>query len=122
MKACPVCNSSVDPVLSFGRMPLANGFLRQELFSAEFFFELVLGFCGTCALVQLIHNVPPEKMFHENYPFFTSSSGRMVEHFRRLGDEIVREWLSEPDPFVVELGTNDGTALERFAASGIRHL
>ncbi len=103
-------------------MPLANGFLRQEDFSSEFFFELGFGVCEDCSLAQLMQNVPREKMFHSEYPFVTSSSRRMTEHFHNWADDVVRERLSAADPFVVEIGSNDGTLLQPIAALGIRHV
>jgi len=122
MKRCPVCGSAVEPVVPLGRMPLANGFLRQEDFPSEYFFQLTLGFCEGCAMVQLVENVPREKMFHAEYPFFTASSTRMAEHFRAWAEQVARERLSAPRSFVVEIGSNDGTLLQVFATAGISHL
>lgn len=122
MKRCPVCGSAVEPVVPLGRMPLANGFLRQEDFGTEYFFQLTLGFCEGCAMVQLLENVPREKMFHAEYPFFTASSTRMAGHFRAWAKQVAREHLSAPRSFVVEIGSNDGTLLQQFAAAGISHL
>ena len=116
MKTCPVCGAVVEPIISFGNMPLANGFLRQEDFPTEYFFELAFGFCESCAMAQLIENVPREKMFHPQYPFFTASSGRMAAHFQRMADEVARQWLTSPGSFVVEVGSNDGTLLQRIAS------
>jgi len=45
MKKCTGCGSTVEPVLTFGRMPIANGFLAEKDFSSEFFFDLSVGFC-----------------------------------------------------------------------------
>ena len=103
-------------------MPLANGFLRREDFAGEYFFELKAGFCGRCSLVQLIDTVPREKMFHDRYPFFTSSSERMKAHFSGWAARLLKELPAARDPFVVEIGSNDGTMLEPIAAAGIRHL
>ena len=122
MKTCPICGSTVEPVVPFGRMPLANGFLRQEDFRSEYFFDLALGFCERCAMAQLIENVPPERMFHAQYPFFTASSARMAAHFQKWAQQVTRERLSPDGSFVVEIGSNDGTFLQHFAAAGVRHL
>lgn len=122
MKRCLICGAAVEPVISFGRMPLANGFLREEDFRAEYFFQLALGFCERCSMAQLVENVPREKMFHAQYPFFTASSARMAEHFRAWAKQVAREHLSAPGSFVVEIGSNDGTLLQEFATAGISHL
>ena len=121
MTPCLICGHPIEPFMSFGRMPIANGFLTPDQFAAEPFFELATGFCGACKMVQLTELVDPHKMFHENYAFFSSTSTRMAAHFQALADGISRHHLG-PDPFVVEIGSNDGILLRHFASAGIRHL
>src|SRR5258706_3789268 len=103
-------------------MPAANGFLRRDDFADEFFFDLRAGFCETCALPQLTECLARERMFNDHYPFFTSSSARMAAHFEDFAAGVMRRHLGERDPFVVEIGSNDGTLLRHFAASSVRHL
>jgi methylation protein EvaC len=121
MPNCLICRTPIEPFISFGKMPIANGFLNPEEFPHEHFFDLQVGFCSQCKMVQLTELVEQEKMFHGNYAFFSSTSSRMAEHFRRLADTVKREYLG-PDPFVVEIGSNDGIMLQNFAQAGIRHL
>jgi len=119
---CFVCGESVSAFISFGRMPIANGFLSPEEFAREYFFELRVGFCEKCKMVQLLEQPDREKMFHENYAFFSSTSARMAEHFREFATFIKTEHLKGKDPFVVEIGSNDGIMLKNFSEAGIRHL
>jgi methylation protein EvaC len=119
---CAACGAAIEPQISLGRMPLANGFLRREDFATEFFYDLKAGLCGHCGLAQLLEHVPPERMFHDRYPFQTSGSVRMSKHFRELAQIVVRQHLPAGDPFVVEIGSNDGTLLRVVAEKGIRHL
>ncbi len=44
-------------------MPLANGFLTEEQFADEYFFELKVGTCETCGMVQLAESVDRDRMF-----------------------------------------------------------
>jgi len=122
MTTCLVCGVSVDPFLSFGRMPIANGFLTPEQFATEYFFELLIGFCPNCAMAQLLNRVDPARMFHDNYAFFSSTSVRMQAHFAEFARDVRVNYLDAPDPFVVEIGSNDGIMLRHFAAAGLRHL
>lgn len=108
--------------MSLGRMPLANGFLTADQFEDEYFFELEPAFCASCGMFQIIEQPPPESMFHREYSFFTRTSQHMVRHFSDLGETVRREFLQGDDPFVVEIGSNDGALLEGFAQAGIRHL
>jgi len=103
-------------------MPIANGFLLPEQFASEYFFELRVAHCTTCGMVQLVDHVDREKMFHENYAFYSSTSKRMAEHFQRLAEDVRTRHLRGKDPFVVEIGSNDGITLQHFARAGIRHL
>lgn len=121
MTSCRLCGAPVEVFLDFGPMPLANGFLAGEDFETEGFFDLSVAFCMHCAAVQLTNPVPREKMFHSRYPFFTGSSTRMAEHFRAFAASVADDLRSE-DPFVVEIGSNDGTLLRFFANSSVRHL
>nr|WP_297422726.1 class I SAM-dependent methyltransferase [uncultured Actinotalea sp.] len=45
----------------------------------------------------------------------------MTEHFRAVADGLVAR-SGRTDPFVVEIGCNDGTMLRRLAERGVRHL
>jgi methylation protein EvaC len=70
----------------------------------------------------LIEQPPAEMMFHDSYAFFSGTSQRMTEHFKGFADEVISKWLSAADPFVVEVGSNDGIMMQHFANAGIRHL
>jgi methylation protein EvaC len=43
-------------------------------------------------------------------------------HFAKFAEHVQRDYLGKPDPFVVEIGSNDGILLKNFAAKKIRHL
>jgi len=122
MKECLICRAPIEPFMSFGKMPIANGFLTREQFGDEYFFELKVAFCPNCMMVQLIEQPDPEKMFHENYAFFSSTSRRMAIHFKEFAEHVRRDYLTSADPFVVEIGCNDGIMLQHFAGWNMRHL
>jgi len=121
-KTCLICGASIEPFMSFGRMPIANGFLNADQIPNEYFFDLQVGFCEPCAMVQLTEQVDREKMFHGEYAFFSSTSTRMARHFREFAQSVIHNYLESSDPFVVEIGSNDGIMLQNFAQAGIRHL
>ena len=108
--------------MSFGKMPIANGFLRPEDFATEYFHDLQVGFCPECLMVQFHDQPTRERMFHERYAFFSSTSTRMAEHFARFAQIVMDSYIDEIDPFIVEIGSNDGILLRHFAKSGYRHL
>ena len=122
MPVCRVCQTAYQPFLSFGKMPIANGFLTPDQFQAEYFFELQVGFCPHCRMVQLLEQPDRSRMFHQEYAFFSSTSTRMAQHFQEFADLVRRDYLAVSDPFIVELGSNDGILLQHFAKAGMRHL
>jgi methylation protein EvaC len=120
---CRACNSRIHAFMSFGRMPIANGFLTAKETSDEHFFELAPAFCASCGMLQIVEQPEPEKMFHGQYAFFSSTSRHMQTHFEGFANEVLAQPLAgRDDPFVVELGSNDGIMLRHFQRRGIRHL
>ena len=122
MPNCLICKSQIDPFVSFGKMPLGNGFLSPEQFDQEYFFEMKTAFCDTCGMVQLLEQPEPEQMFHENYAFFSGTSTYMQKHFKEFAAHVQKDFMNPEDPFVVEMGSNDGIMLQNFAQKNIRHL
>jgi methylation protein EvaC len=112
----------MESFMSLGRMPTANGFLRKDEFAKEVFSDLQVGFCSQCTMVQLTKVAEPEKLFHENYAYFSSASAGMVSHFGDFARRVYDQFLDGDDPFVVEIGSNDGIMLQNFAQMGVRHL
>lgn len=109
--------------MTFGRMPIANGFLTTAEIPDEYFFELAPAFCSHCGMVQLVEQPDPAKMFHGSYAFFSSTSRHMQVHFKAFADLVInRVFTGRKDPFVVELGSNDGIMLRNFRDQGFRHL
>src|SRR4051812_14680318 len=106
---CRVCGGTVTEFFDFGRQPLSDAFHKPSAdFSQEFFFRLAVGLCDTCTMVQLMEEVPRDRMFNEDYPYFSSGSTFMRTHFESLAKYLLANELTADDPFVVEMGCNDG--------------
>ena len=110
---CKITHKSIKPFMSFGKMPIANGFLEKQDFSKEYFYNMEVGFSEDLSLLQLNDHPKPEVMFNENYPFFTSSSKHMIEHFKSYAN-FVRKYLNTNSK-LIEIGSNDGTFLKNFS-------
>ena len=50
---CKITNKSINPFMSFGKMPIANGFIEKDNFDKEFFFEMEVGFNEEISLITL---------------------------------------------------------------------
>ena len=77
--------------MSFGKMPLANGFLDETEFNSEYFFNMEVGFSEDLSLFQLNNHPTPKKMFNKKYPFYTGSSEAMKVHFKKYAECTVRK-------------------------------
>lgn len=119
---CRVCGGEVTQFLDLGRQPISQRFRAPEDPTEEFRFRLAAGQCRACTLVQLVEEVPRELMFREDYPFTSSGSTLMTAHFTDVAKEMVHTELLGPDPFIVEIGSNDGVMLRSMKDAGVRHL
>ncbi|MEU5158464.1 class I SAM-dependent methyltransferase [Streptomyces sp. NPDC020875] len=122
MVKCRVCGESVVEFVDFGRQPLSDAFRVPGDTRPEFFFRLAVGVCESCAMVQLMEEVPRDRMFHEEYPYRSSGSARMREHFTATALRLLERECRRDDPFVVEIGCNDGVMLRTVKEKGVRHL
>ena len=120
---CRVSGAALTKVLDFGMQPLGNGFLEAENCKDEYFFPMEIGYSEVSMMFQLIEQPAPEKMFHDHYAFYSSTSNFMALHFKQFAQQVIQSgYLTKDDPFVVELGCNDGIMLKNFAEESIRHL
>ena len=110
---CKILNIPLKPFMSFGKMPIANGFLKKKDFKKEFFFNLDVGFSEKCSLFQLTDHPTPDQLFNSNYPFFTSSSNFMKLHFTNFANFLKKNYLKNNSK-IIEIGSNDGTFLSNF--------
>ena len=103
--------------LDLGRQPIANGFLTAEEFKNEYFFDLRVTFDEETYLVSLEEFVPPEKMFNENYVYYSSMSRTMRDHFKDAATTLKNNFGAEFNlriPRVLEIGSNDGVFVQHF--------
>ena len=122
MNKCLICNNDIAPFISYGDMPIANGFLTKEKFNDEYYFHMQVAHCVKCNMIQLIETPERQLMFNDNYAFFSGTSSLMKEHFKLFALDVKNKYLNTLDPFVVEIGSNDGIMLNNFKNWGIRHL
>lgn len=119
--ACRSCTQTgLEPVLSMGSTPLADALLTEEQLGApEYFFPLEWVYCPKCSLVQLTVSVDPEILFCRDYPYFSSVSKSLVQHFRESALELIEARKLDGSSTVFEAASNDGYMLKNFVERGI---
>ena len=101
-------------------MPLSDGLLREDqLNEEEAFYPLEVAFCPNCSLVQILETVPPEALFGEDYPYYSSYSDALLRHSRRNALDLIARRRLDARSFVVEIASNDGYLLRNFVERGI---
>ena len=118
---CRSCLSArLEPVLSLGETPLADRLLTEAMLTEpEPTFPLTVHFCENCSLVQIAETVPPETLFCDDYPYYSSFSDALLKHSRENVEELIASRSLGPDSLAVELASNDGYLLKNFVAHGI---
>lgn len=118
------CRASGSPrleiILEFGETPLADRLLTaDQLHEPESFVPLTLAFCPDSALVQIIETVSPAILFGGDYPYFSSVSKALLNHFGASASAIIETRHLTHDSLVIEAASNDGYMLKNFVQHGI---
>src|SRR5215208_1299723 len=114
--AAPLVHTFVD----LGTSPLCQKHVTPQRYSeAEAFYPLHVYVCDKCFLVQLPEYVRREEIFDNDYAYFSSYSGQLVECAREYVEKMSRELALSPRTRVVEVASNDGYLLQFFLAKGV---
>jgi SAM-dependent methyltransferase len=118
---CLSCgNSNLDQIISFGYTPLADNLLtKEQLDLPEYTAPLDLAFCPQCSLVQITEKVPPEILFCQDYPYFSSISPSLLRHFGDSAKNLIETRNLNSDSLVIEAASNDGYMLKNFVERNI---
>ncbi len=110
---CKACHSAdLRRFLSFGKLPLGNAFLNQSQVETEKKFDLDLGFCTSCNLVQQISPPPTSSLarVYKNYRY-VPVGGSLRGNLSTLSRAIFDELNLHSGSFFVDIGSNDGALL-----------
>lgn len=120
---CRLCEGSdLVKVIALAPSPPANAFVPvSALHERQPEFPLDVWFCNRCGHVQLLDVVDAAVLFRD-YVYTSGTSPVFVDHFRHYAGDVVRRFGLERGDLVVEIGSNDGTLLRFFQASGNRVL
>ncbi len=118
---CRICESTdLEVFLRLGDMPHSDGLIRPEdLDRPEPKYPLDVAFCGSCSLVQILKTVPPEDLFGDDYPYYSSFSDALLKHSRKNVEGVIAARGVTNDQLVVELAANDGYLLQFYKEQGV---
>lgn len=116
---CRSCDSlRLNSILDMGLQPIPSeyGSTPDEVIES---FPLHLKICKECSLGQLAEYVLPERIFHKNYPYLSSTSNTWLQHASDYTQKILSFLELKPDSWVLEIASNDGYLLKNFKERGI---
>jgi SAM-dependent methyltransferase len=110
---------SLERALELPPTPIANEFLNARVTEQEKF-PLGLVLCQSCGHLQSSILIAPLRLFG-NYVYTSSTSPSTIQHLRDEARTIAATLglRQKEEPFIVEIGSNDGALLREFAAIGI---
>jgi len=119
--SCRSCGGgNLSVFLSLGDLPLSDGFTApNQLEKPDARYPLDVAFCADCALVQILETVPPETLFGEDYPYFSSFTDALLRHSEANVVARILDRRLNSGSLVVELASNDGYLLQYYKARGI---
>ncbi len=118
---CRSCGSeNLQDIIYFGETPLSDALLTEkQLTEEEIKVPLTLAFCPNCSLVQIREEVDPEVLFCRDYPYYSSVSKSLMEHFGNSAKEIIKMRNLNENSMVIEAASNDGYMLKHFVSQKI---
>jgi 2-polyprenyl-3-methyl-5-hydroxy-6-metoxy-1,4-benzoquinol methylase len=118
---CRSCRSpNLEDILAFGETPLADRLVTEEqLQEQDIIVPLTLAFCPDCGLVQIRETVSPEVLFGGDYPYFSSVSKSLREHFAASARSLIATRGLNETSLVIEAASNDGYMLKNFVEQNI---
>ena len=120
--ACRFCGAPLThDFVDLGSTPLSNAYLTRAQVEAglDRAYPLHARVCDACFLVQVDAPVEPERIFDEDYAYFSSYSASWVEHARRYAQAMIARFGLDGNALVVEAASNDGYLLQHFVAAGV---
>ena len=118
---CRSCgHTDLELILSLGQTPLADALLIEgRLGLPELIVPLDWVFCSHCSLVQITESVSPEILFCRDYPYYSSVSKALLQHFGESAKELIESRKLNSDSLVIEAASNDGYMLRNFVERDI---
>jgi SAM-dependent methyltransferase len=119
--ACRLCGGvELTKIISFGDVPLGNDLRQtQEDAKAAAEYPLELLRCSGCGHFQLGFAVSPTLLYATNYTYLSGIGPSFVRHFDGYAEWALQRCALAPGALVVDVGSNDGTALAAFKKRGL---
>jgi SAM-dependent methyltransferase len=125
IKNCRLCQKhDLSLQIDLGQVPLGNNLssLYEESMEVEEY-PLCINRCNTCGHFQLNYSVAPEKLYVKNYSYLSGIGKSFLDHLEWSKSDILDFILPlKSNVKVLDIGSNDGSALKFFQNTGAQVL
>lgn len=116
---CRICKGTdLYCFLDLGFQPHSDQF-RLSLDEPELQYPLRLERCRGCGFVQLDYVVPPSDLYQADYLYESSITQTGSAHWAELASTVSKKLGLGQGCGVIDIGSNDGTLLSKFASLGM---
>lgn len=122
IEKCLLCGNKTYPILELGETALANEYPTYP--TKQDVFPLTLTQCRDkvdCGHIQL-NCIVDQKRLYQNYSYLSGTSFANHEYFRNYANQINEMFNLDDSTLIFEIGSNDGTLLEKFKEINLNHL
>jgi SAM-dependent methyltransferase len=119
-KICRICNSSnLYEVATLIEMPLTDEFVNGNNIGKEYLFNIEIGICCNCGIVQNINDTNMDK-YYKDYQYTIAGSKFANQFMDKIAYKIKKSYYSDIDyvPKLLEIGSGSGEQLMMFKKYG----
>ena len=121
IKKCEVCDSiNLTSVLNLGTHPMCDDLIPIGSTSKCEEYPVEILYCSVCDTAHQKYQVPKYKLFPQSYHYRSRFTADVLTGMQALVDSADTFVGSLAGRVVVDVGCNDGSLLDKFAAKGAR--
>jgi len=118
---CEVCGSrALSPVLDLGAQPLCDDLIPIGSPEHCEVFAIDILYCEQCGTAHQRYQVPKVRLFPQSYHYRSRFTADVLSGMDTLVDSVEAQIGSLVDRTVLDVGCNDGSLLDKFAARGAK--
>ena len=116
---CEVCGSdSLTPVLDLGKHPMCDDLIPVGNAATCEMFPIEILYCKQCDTAHQKYQVPKVQLFPQTYHYRSRFTADVLSGMAALADSVEAKLGSLRGLTVLDVGSNDGSLLDKFSAKG----
>jgi hypothetical protein len=121
VKKCEVCGSTeLTPILDLGAHPMCDDLIPVDNDAECEKFPIEILYCGQCHTAHQRYQVPKRQLFPQSYHYRSRFTADVLSGMAALVESVESKIGKLSGRVVLDIGCNDGSLLDKFAAKGAR--